>query len=122
MKNPKPSLLPERTVIGTGAPHYEDLYIKGADGVWEDLFSGCGCCVDHERIGDAGCETIFKCGGLRLTTEQKSDEYFTDFKIIASDPSVYFDIEALHGPWVDVYGMYFDRTLDHDCKGYNCDA
>lgn len=121
MKNLKPSQLPVRTVIGTKAPHYESLYIKGEDGIWEDLFSGCGCCQDNERISDQGCKSTFDDHSLRLTTTKTSDEYFMDFKVIAADPEVVWDGEALHGPWIDDYLTFVDGTSIHMCKGYNCE-
>lgn len=91
VKNLKPSQLPEDTVIGTRAPHYEDLYIKRADGIWEDLFSGCGCCEESVRVSDAGCvkdEQYYSRGGM--TTTKTSDEYFTDYKVIAVPPDFVF--------------------------------
>ena len=90
MKHLKPSQLPKNTVIGTG-PHYESLYIKLADGIWEDLFSGCGCCVDREKISDAGCEKDVDFYGLgSMTTTETSDDYFKDYKVVAVPPGFVF--------------------------------
>ncbi|QED11725.1 hypothetical protein PP914_gp237 [Arthrobacter phage Qui] len=124
LRNLKPSLLPEGTVIGATAPHYEDLYIKGANGIWEDLGGGCGCCYDSERISDAGCvedEEYYSIGGM--TTTQTSDEYFKDFKVVAVPPEFVFvgDAEALHGEWESQAGMFEDGAKVHRCKGYNCE-
>lgn len=122
MKNLKPSQLPEDTVIGKKAwGHYDQLYIKKADGIWEDLFSGCGCCEPHEKISDKGCLKDENYALDSPTTTMTSDEYFTDFKIIAVPPGVVFDVEALHGPFIDVTQTYLDATNPHDCKGYNCE-
>jgi hypothetical protein len=123
VKNLKPSQLPERTVIGKDGPHYEELYIKRADGIWEDLFSGCGHCEDHERISDAGCikdEQYYSRGGM--TTTKTSDEYFVDYKVIAVDPSFCFYIGDLHGEWDHEKQAYPDGAGYHGCKGYNCEG
>lgn len=122
MKNLKPSQLPVKTVIGNEAPHYEDLYIKDSDGLWIDLFSGCGCCIDGERISDAGCtkdEKYYSRGGM--TTTMSSDEYFTDFKVVAVPPDYVFDAVELHGPWRRESGTYSDGSASHSCKGYTCE-
>jgi hypothetical protein len=123
MKNLKPSQLPENTVIGKDGPNYEELYIKRDNGVWEDLFAGCGCCVDREKISDDGCEKdelYYSQGGM--TTTKTSDEYFEDFKVISLPPGFVFvgDAESIHGPLLDVLGGYSDGTRPHECKGYNC--
>lgn len=120
VKNLKPSQLPELTVIET---HIGE-YIKRADGIWEDLFSGCGCCEPHERISDAGCESIWDgVPGLhhRLTTTTKSDDYFPEYKVIATDPEYTFSDEAIHGKWVMEKQVYSDGMGEHFCKGYNCE-
>jgi hypothetical protein len=127
MKNLKPSQLPEGTVIAT--PYFKDvsLYIKKADGIWEDLFSGCGCCRESERISDVGCEEDeddlnLNCLPHYLTTSKTSDDYFDHgYKLISSHPDFDFNSVMLHGPWVDEYGTFLDGTKMHDCKGYNCE-
>lgn len=122
MKNLKPFHLPEKTVIGVGSPHYEDLYIKGPDGIWEDLFSGCGHCADSEKISDVGCvkdEAYYSRGGM--TTTKTSDEYFDEYKVIASDPSFDFSLADLHGGFFMERETFDDGTPRHTCKGYNCE-
>jgi hypothetical protein len=93
MENPKPSELPVNTVIGTIGPHYQELFIKRADGIWEDLFSGCGCCEPHVRVSDEGWpeekEPSTYSLSCPVTRNETSDEYFgTDFKLIALPVSV----------------------------------
>jgi hypothetical protein len=124
MKNLKPSQLPENTVIGKDGPHYEGLYIKRAGGVWEDLFSGCGCCTDSEKISDAGCvkdETYYGRGGM--TTTKTSDEYFEDYKVIAVPPGFSFgDLELdIHGDFSYRTMTYADGTAAHNCERVNCE-
>jgi hypothetical protein len=93
MKNPKPSELPVDTVIGTIPPHYSELFIKTADGIWEDLFSGCGCCEPPVRVSDAGWgedkEPSTYSISCPVTRNETSDEFFgTDYKLIALPVSV----------------------------------
>jgi hypothetical protein len=93
MNDLKPSELPVDTVIGTIGPHYQELFIKRSNGIWEDLFSGCGCCEPHVRVADAGWgedkEPSTYDISCPVTRNETSDEYFgTDFKIIALPMSV----------------------------------
>lgn len=120
MKNLKPSQLPVSTVIGTRAPHYDVLYIKRADGIWEDF--DCDYCDGSERISDTGCssEDRWKSDPW-VSTDKTSDEYFKNFTIIAAPPGYVFDKELLHGVWIYELAAYADGTLMHDCKGFNCD-
>lgn len=118
MKNLKPSKLPEGTVIDDVK---QGEYIKRADGIWEELDSD--YMGDRERVSDSGYSDYMEARKFNLTWNTKSDDYFTDFKLIASDPSFDFSGKALeiHGPWLDVIGGYVDGTRPHECKGYNCE-
>jgi hypothetical protein len=118
MRNLKPSQLPANTVIDTE----NGEYIKRVEGYWEDLFSGCGCCVDRERIADAGCTDIHKRYEMGLTTGKASDEYFAEYMVIALPPGCALDTESLHGAWDRKAWLYSDGTGMHDCGGVNCDA
>lgn len=128
MKNLKPSQLPVDTVIAKKAwGKYKGLYIKSEGGYWEDLFSGCGCCTDSERISDEGCELdeddLYD-SQYSLTTKKTSDEYFEDYKVISVPPGFVFvgDTESLHGNYSYKTMTYADGTSIHDCPGYNCEA
>lgn len=119
MKNLKPSKLPEGTVIDD---ERRGEYIKRADGVWEEMdrdYLG-----DRERVSDVGYDTWLNenMTELGLTNRIKSDDYFTEYKVIASDPSFIFHMVKLHGPWSVERQLYSDSTPAHHCKGYNCEV
>jgi hypothetical protein len=108
--NFKPSELPVGTVIQYGIYEYH-LYLKKdhEEGTyWEDLFSGCGCCTEHEVIADAGfdCDEDDEELGLhfydprRLTTIKKSDDYFTEGKITIKALPLGWSIEAPNDAWI----------------------
>jgi hypothetical protein len=131
MKNLKPSELPVDTVIAEKSwGKYDDLYIKregveGASDYWEDLFSGCGCCTDHERISDSGSEEDeddLWMDPRKLTTTKTSNDYFEDFKVIALPPGYLIDETQLHGEWSRDKWTYSDGTGQHICPGVNCEA
>jgi hypothetical protein len=124
VKNLKPSKLPEGTVIDDAK---WGEHIKRADGIWEELDSD--YMGDRYRVTDSGYD---KDGDesyvefLRRTSRAdstKSDDYFTDYKIIAVPPEFVFvgDAESIHGPMSKWFGVYSDGTRKHDCKGYNCE-
>lgn len=105
----KPSELPVGTVIQYGI-HETNIYLKkdhkeGA--YWEDLFSGCGCCTEHEVIADAGfdCDADDEELGLhfsdprRLTTIKKSDDYFTEGEITIKALPIGWTIDGANGYW-----------------------
>jgi hypothetical protein len=121
MKNLKPSELPEGTVIDD---ERQGEYIKRAEGVWEEMdrdYMG-----DRQRVTDAGYSDSEDYGAFLRRTEradmQKSDDYFTDYKVIASDPEFDFGGVMLHGQWDSESGTHVDGTANHYCKGYNCEA
>lgn len=128
LKNLKPSVLPVDTIIGVPKYdlNYEELYIhREYDGVtyWEDLFSGCGHCEDHEVISDIGRKNLEEHRRGNITTDKTSDEYFPDFKVIATPPGYVFVEEAasVHGNFSAKTMTYLDGTQAHNCKGFNCD-
>lgn len=123
MKNLKPSYLPIKTVImSLSGLDNEDLYIKSENGFWEDLFSGCGCCTDSVRVSDNGCgeEDKYSRGGP--TTTKTSDDYFTEYKVIAAPPGYEFDESYIHGVWSRDSWTFADGTGLHACGGFNCEA
>jgi hypothetical protein len=127
LKNIKPSLLPIDTVIG--APkydlNYEELYIhREYDGVtyWEDLFSGCGHCEDHEVIADLGRQNLEEHRRGNITTDKTSDEYFPDFKVIAVPYGFTVVEEDLHGEFWPKSMTFDDGSPHHRCGGINCEA
>ena len=120
-KNLKPSQLPEGTVIGKDGPHYYDMYIKNEEGVWDDMFSGCGCCTASEHISDKGC-TAEEYWKLNLTTTKTSDEFFDDYKVIAVPPGFLGDDIMLHGEWDKEFERFADGVGAHVCNGFNCEA
>lgn len=83
MRDFQPSELPVGTVI---AEKRGFEYIKREGDYWEDLFSGCGCCINPVKVSDAGCPNIYD--SESLTDEEKSDDYFTDFRIVAFPKAV----------------------------------
>jgi len=123
MKNLKPSQLPEKTVIGNTGPHYEELYIKKTDGIWEDLFSGCGHCEDAVRVSDEGCDhnVIHSSYGCRNTVSYTSDIYFTDYKIIAVPYGYSLEEADIHGDFSARSMTYADGTKLHNCERINCE-
>jgi hypothetical protein len=119
MKNPKPSQLPENTVIDD--ERYGE-YIKRTEGVWEEFESD--MLGDKIRISDDGYESYDdRALRLNLTWKHKSDDYFKDYRVIAVPPEFVFvgDAESLHGPYIDALGGFSDGARPHECKGYNCE-
>ena len=121
MKNLKPSQLPEGTVIDD---EKQGEYIKRADNVWEELdmdYMG-----DRQRVSDEGYTNYWDAGAStrNLTWRAKSDEYFTEYKIIAVPPGFVFvgDAESIHGKWYQIVGSYEDGSRPHECRGYNCEG
>lgn len=121
MKNLKPSQLPEGTVIDDET---RGEFIKRADGIWEEMdrdYMG-----DRDRVTDIGYED----SGMDyrdwytkypMCDQRKSDDYFTDFEVIATPPDFVFVGVMLHGPLLDGIGGYADGTRPHACDGYNCE-
>ena len=121
MKNLKPSQLPEGSVIDD--ERYGE-YIKRDDGIWEE--TSCDYMGDRERVTDIGyadftpkTEWYSRYG---LCGRKKSDDYFKDYKIIATPPDFYLNARTLHGDLIGDTGIYLDGTPIHGCKGYNCEA
>lgn len=118
MKNLKPSELPEGTVIDD-EKHGE--FIKRSEGVWEEFETD--MLGDRDKISDYGYEQYdARARRQHLTWREKSDDYFTNYRIIASDPSFQFDRANLHGPYDIIREAFMDGTEMHNCKGYNCEA
>lgn len=118
MKNLKPSQLPEGTVIDDAK---QGEYIKRVGGIWEELdrdYMG-----TRERVSDQGYERYSDMPrNLDLTWTDKSDDYFTEYNVIASEPSFRFSDIGLHGKFVMEAGTFLDGTPMHNCKGYNCEV
>jgi hypothetical protein len=120
LRNLKPSLLPEGTVIDD--PRHGE-YIKRAEGVWEEV--GCDIMGDKYRVSDKGYNDWGDAEKIKLdgsTIDDKSDDYFKDYRVVAVDPSFCFYIGDLHGEWDHELQSYPDGAGYHGCKGYNCEA
>lgn len=114
MRNLKPSQLPVNTVIDV--TDY-GKFLKVDESTWEEVWSG--CCSSTGRLSDDGRKSTDS-EKYGLSTDEKADDIFTDFKVIAADPEVTFDDTALHGNWVITTQTYTDGMGEHFCKGYNC--
>jgi hypothetical protein len=126
MKNLKPSQLPVGTVIDDES---EGVFIKQPyiDGLKREVSVWSAVDYDYmgpDRISDEGCVTTHDKGYFHLTSSKKSDDYFTDYKIVAVPPGFVFPdgAEGLHGPVVSGGVEYLDGTsIFHACEGYNCE-
>lgn len=116
LKNLKPSQFPEHTLIDV-----VDLgiFLKSSHGIWNEVYFGSP--ESTGRVSDAGCENLYIQNILGLTTSKKADDLFTNFKILALEPSFTISFKDLHGVWNWETGRYTDGSDIHNCKRYNCE-
>lgn len=102
MTNLKPSQLPADTVI---KDEVHGVWMKEESGVWGETIPHCIDCV--QAVRDDGTATVWIKGEEVLI---KSDDYFTDFKIVSLPYSIFESMAKLVG---DKWGSTNDEILEY---------